>query len=228
MADTQEQKELKQIYSVLRHKLGNSVNSLKITLEVLQEGYDSFDEKKKKEYLQRASSLVCRQQEMVAAMKSYAQSDVRSNNVVSIPPFWNRFTDAISDRLRGSNIDLCVTSARGSPAILGDQTALGTAMVNVLDNAVESLGSARKPRIELAVSESKEEFDIVLRDNGCGISQSHLPKIFIPFFTTKPGRMGMGLSITRKILLEMGGHINIESRVGYGTEALLRLRKVNA
>jgi two-component system sensor kinase FixL len=63
-----------------------------------------------------------------------------------------------------------------------------------------------------------------MKDNGPGIKKNDMSKIFIPLFTTKPGKLGMGLPIARKLSLEMEGHMEIESVFGKGTEARLWLK----
>jgi signal transduction histidine kinase len=67
---------------------------------------------------------------------------------------------------------------------------------------------------------------IGVRDNGCGITEKDLPKVFLPLFTTKPGRRGMGLPIALKLLSSMGGHMEIESLSEGGTRVRIWLRTV--
>jgi len=80
--------------------------------------------------------------------------------------------------------------------------------------------------IELRVSKANSSLKVVVEDNGSGIRKNDMPRIFTPLFTTKPGKMGMGLPIARKLLLEMGGRITIDSVFGSGTKARMWLRSV--
>ena len=68
---------VEEILSILCHELGNPINSLKITLDVLRENYDLFDDVKKKVYLKRASKLLARQERLVEVMKSYSKFNVK-------------------------------------------------------------------------------------------------------------------------------------------------------
>jgi signal transduction histidine kinase len=78
-------------------------------------------------------------------------------------------------------------------------------------------------RIEIFVSHEKQNYRIEIEDNGCGISQENIKKIFNPFFTTKEKGSGLGLAIVRKIIEAHQGSITIESEKGQGTRVKLLL-----
>jgi len=65
--------------------------------------------------------------------------------------------------------------------------------------------------------------EIVFADSGTGIAEEHLGKIFYPFFTTKQGGTGLGLSVVYRVLDEHGGSVQVESTVGQGTRVRLLL-----
>ena len=58
---------------------------------------------------------------------------------------------------------------------------------------------------------------VKVSDNGCGIASEDMPRIFIPFFTSKSSGSGMGLAIVQKIVLMHDGKIEVESKPGEGT-----------
>jgi signal transduction histidine kinase len=74
-------------------------------------------------------------------------------------------------------------------------------------------------QIFISTRYSKNEFRVVIADNGRGISQEHLSRIFEPFFTTKvAGRgTGLGLSVCYRVIKEHQGTIQVESQPGSGT-----------
>jgi C4-dicarboxylate-specific signal transduction histidine kinase len=80
------------------------------------------------------------------------------------------------------------------------------------------------PEIELDVSRVDDDLMIKIKDNGCGIRKKDLPKVFLPLYTTKQGRRGMGLPIVLKLLSTMGGRIEIASLSEGGTEVRVWLR----
>ena len=93
--------------------------------------------------------------------------------------------------------------AEGLPLIQGDRVQLQQVILNLIINAVEALSSVREGARELVITTGKDEPDgvlVVVRDSGPGLSSAGLDRIFEAFYTTKPGGLGMGLSICRTII----------------------------
>jgi PAS domain S-box-containing protein len=98
----------------------------------------------------------------------------------------------------------------GLPLIQGDRVQLQQVMMNLIINAVEALSSVREGARELVITTAKGEPDgvlVVVQDSGPGLSSAGLERIFEAFYTTKPGGLGMGLSICRSIIEAHGGRL---------------------
>lgn len=104
-----------------------------------------------------------------------------------------------------------------------DSTKIEQLIFNLLINSIQAIDSEGVIRIEL----TKQGNDIIIKviDNGKGIEDNNLKKIFQPFFTTKPiGKgTGLGLFIVKTILKEIGGDIEVESKVNEGTSFTITL-----
>jgi signal transduction histidine kinase len=93
---------------------------------------------------------------------------------------------------------------------------------NYLSNAIKYGGSP--PHIELGgVAQDDGMVRFWVRDNGPGIAEDMMDKIFSPSFTTKTSGMGLGLALVRSIIREAGGEINFESSAAKGTIFEIRL-----
>lgn len=215
---------LENILSTIRHEVGNSINSLKITLDVLRENFDLFDDAKRKDYLKRGSKLVARQQELVNAMKAYSMFNVKEQEEIQFLHLWKSFLTAAATKLKEKNIKFIQDHETAPFLIKANTMALNKVMMNILDNAVEAVEIVNDPQVELRVTLNDDFVTVMLKDNGCGIRKNDISKAFIPLFTTKPGKMGMGLPIARKLLVKMGGRIEIESPFEDGTEVRVWLR----
>jgi len=215
---------LEQILSTLRHELGNPVNSLKITLDVLQENYDVFDDDKKKDYLKRVLKLLARQERLVEAMKSYSRFNAKEQEEIPFIRFWEHFLNMTSKRLKDRNIKFIHNLDLKHCLIKANNMALNRVMTNLLDNAMEAVEKVSNPEIGLIASRNNGFVIVAIKDNGPGIRKNDLTRIFIPLYTTKPDKMGMGLPIARKLLSKMDGRIEMKNPFGKGTEVRVWLR----
>jgi signal transduction histidine kinase len=90
-------------------------------------------------------------------------------------------------------------------------------LINLIQNSVKATEGRENPKIELYI----EPYQIVVRDNGVGMSDEVKKKVFQPFFTSFKKGTGLGLSICQRLMSFNGGTIRIESELGRGTEVIL-------
>jgi nitrogen-specific signal transduction histidine kinase len=110
----------------------------------------------------------------------------------------------------------------------GDEALLRQALLNLARNGAESaLTASKTPRVTISgtIEElaGKKWQRICVADDGPGIPETDLPKIFLPFYTTKSEGTGLGLAVVQKVALQHGGSIEGRNRQGGGAEFLLWL-----
>jgi two-component system sensor histidine kinase HydH len=91
-------------------------------------------------------------------------------------------------------------------------------LLNLILNANQAIRESGVLSIEVSQTEDPFGVQVAVADNGVGISKEDQAQLFQPFFTTRQEGVGLGLYVTRNIVEEHGGTINIESEVGEGTE----------
>jgi signal transduction histidine kinase len=100
--------------------------------------------------------------------------------------------------------------AEGLPPVQGDRVQLQQVMLNLIVNGIQSMSGVEDGNRELhisTVSIEPEGVCVAVRDTGHGLRPESLPRLFEPFYTTKPEGMGMGLSICRSIIEAHGGRL---------------------
>lgn len=107
------------------------------------------------------------------------------------------------------------------PTVAGNQDRLSQVFLNLLVNAAQALPDTQMEQNEIRVRVCAERSRVVVEvsDNGCGMTPEQQRRAFDPFFTTKPRGVGsgIGLSICRNIVTDMGGAISCQSQLGRGT-----------
>jgi nitrogen fixation/metabolism regulation signal transduction histidine kinase len=106
--------------------------------------------------------------------------------------------------------------------LYADEKLVEQVLINLIKNASEALLNCNNPKINLKAELVNNLVQLKVSDNGPGISTEVLDNIFIPFFTTKEKGSGIGLSLSRQIMLLHGGNISVKSTPNTETEFTLR------
>jgi len=111
------------------------------------------------------------------------------------------------------------------PTVRADADKLRQVFSNIIDNAIDAMESATgERRLEFAIQNNGAGMAAVrIRDNGCGIADDKIAKIFNPFYTSKSNGTGLGLGVAKKVIDSHRGTIEVHSQVGHGTEFVLAI-----
>lgn len=127
----------------------------------------------------------------------------------------------LKDHLIARGIKINTSISPPDLKILMDRKLIEQVLINIIKNAVHALQDHSNPLISII---SKLDYDravIIVEDNGCGIPFNTMDYIFMPFFTTKQGGSGIGLTLSRQIMKLHDGTINLISKEGEGTRVVL-------
>jgi signal transduction histidine kinase len=138
-----------------------------------------------------------------------------------------KVAEELRETVPGSSVEVAGTFHE----LPGDEALLRQALVNLARNGVQSAvassASASEPRVTITGSiedlGGRKWQRICVADNGTGIGETDMPKIFLPFYTTKSEGTGLGLAVVQKVALQHGGSIEARNREGGGAEFLLWL-----
>ncbi|HRU81347.1 MAG TPA: ATP-binding protein, partial [Candidatus Methanomethylicus sp.] len=106
-------------------------------------------------------------------------------------------------------------------SVYADANMLKRALTNMLTNAIQALPNGGC--INVIATQEGASVKLTIADNGVGIAEEHIPKLFNPLFTTKSNGTGLGLAIVKRIIDAHGGRVSVESRVGAGTAFVMDL-----
>ena len=102
-----------------------------------------------------------------------------------------------------------------------DAEQIGRVFTNIITNAIQAMNGKGELKIDTSADDSFAWARF--KDTGCGIPEENLEKIFEPLFTTKPKGIGLGLAITKRLVEQNGGKIEVESQPEQGTIFTIKL-----
>jgi signal transduction histidine kinase len=125
----------------------------------------------------------------------------------------------VDHRLRKLDVQVTVSLDEGLPPVVGDPVRIQQVLLNLIVNAADAMHNESGDRRSLWIStrRSKKHVVVSVRDTGKGLDSQTADRMFEPFYTTKSGGTGMGLTISRSIVDSHGGSLWAVANVDRGT-----------
>ncbi len=120
------------------------------------------------------------------------------------------------------NIKINVNLNGHAQPVRTDPEQINRVFTNIITNAVQSM-NGKGGELNIGAGVDDNFISVIFADNGCGIPAENLEKIYEPLFTTKPKGIGLGLAITKRLVEQNGGKIEVASQVGQGTTFTVKL-----
>lgn len=207
------------------HELGNPLNSLTIHLQLMDRRLKKLKGKDREAAVLADSVEVC--QEEVRRLDGIVRNFLEA--IRPRPPdlVETRLPEILADVLRFQQSELADRGIRVEaeipddlPAVMADRDQLKQVFFNIMKNAVEAMQPGGQLRIRSRADD--DHVYLLFGDNGAGIKQEDLVRLFQPYHTTKASGHGLGLMIVQRIMRDHGGQIGIESKEGVGTLVTLQ------
>jgi len=129
----------------------------------------------------------------------------------------------------GKGVSFSVDLPTAGAEVLGDATKLEQVCLNMLINSMQAMPHGGVIRVSCTTgSDSGKHVDLVIADQGIGVPKENMPRLFDPYFTTRPDGTGLGLAIADRIVSDHGGTILVDSSLGEGTSMTVRLPLADA
>lgn len=237
--DELEQREIdfsQKLIKVLTHEIMNSVTPIIALCKVIEESLaeapdgarspaelpDADDLKRSVASIQSRGDGLLR---FVQAYRSLTSLPKPERRPVDVRELLAETVTLLAPTLEPKGIRLETRIDGEGLSIEADPEQLQQVLINLVRNAVEALEGQSGGRIVLSGARDADgKTSIRVTDNGPGIPEEHIENVFVPFFTTKRGGTGVGLSVSRQILFLNRGLISVRSNAGRGAEFTLQFR----
>ena len=218
--------------SAVAHEIGNPLNSLGLTLQLMKRKLDKLekiDAKSRRVLDELLESSLQETQRLDAMLHQFLESmrpttPVRSK--VQVNEVVTRVLRVLAPEIAERDVAIQSELPSDLPDISADADQLFRALYNLIRNALQSLPGTNGG-ISIRTSYNDSDIGIIIGDNGSGISHEVMGSMYEPFRTTKRKGHGLGLLIVRHIIREHGGTLSITSRAGLGTTITITLPRAD-
>lgn len=215
--------------SIVTHQLRTPLTSLSWAIEALISGEFGKVEEKQLEYLQilkennnRMGELI---RDLITVTKVEDSSQFKAKESVSLEVVTKDLVFKFQPFIQASNVDLKMKTDEKLPQVLTVVSQIKVVVENLIDNAIRYARSKDgiKGLIEISIAKIEKNIQFEIKDNGIGIPRKDEKYIFQKFFRSgnvrqrEPYGSGLGLFITKSVILRLGGKIGFKSEEGKGT-----------
>jgi len=205
------------------HELNNPLTSVMGFAELLQQ---SDLPEQQRRYLDVIFKSAKRCQKIVQSLLSFARRHAPERKVVCLNEIVESAVEILQYQMRTSNIEVLTQFDPNLPLAEIDPHQMQQVFLNIINNARQAMeGRSVRGRLRVTTESSGDRVRVIFQDNGPGIPEENLKKIFNPFFTTKEvGKgTGLGLSLCYGIVSEHGGTITPQSKEGEGATFVIEI-----
>ena len=150
--------------------------------------------------------------EILEELRTRTKDEPVTLTTIEIGKFLEKGTENL---FLSDEVELQLEIDDGLSYITLDETKTLRALDNLIQNAIDAMPDGGK--LKLGAKRDAENLIIKVSDTGTGVPQEDHENLFKPFYTTKPGGMGLGLASTRRMVAVQGGTISFETKAGEGS-----------
>lgn len=203
------------IARTIAHEVRNPLTNLTLAFDQLKEEMpmDNADVKLYCEIIERNSNRI---EQLISEMLSSSKPKELNLELTPINEIIEQTLNLSIDRINLNQIKLEKNIAGDLPRVLLDREKIKIALLNIIINGLEAMQPGQG--VLKVITEQKNGCIVTqISDNGKGIPQEEIEKLFDPFYTDKPGGMGLGLTSTKNILNSHNAEVEVTSAIGQGT-----------
>jgi PAS domain S-box-containing protein len=225
MANLQAQKLAanERLMRILAHEIRNPLNNISLSVDHF-DMMDEDDPEMEKNLIDIIKRNCTRINHIITELLNLTRPPELSFETHNLQEILDECIDMNADRLDLQKIAVQKKYTADPLSILADKSKLILAFSNIMVNAIEAM-EISKGELVISVSNSNGGCHVSIRDNGNGIPEEYLPKLFEPFFTLKKNGIGLGLAASYSIIQSHNASVRVESKVNKGTEFVISFAK---
>ena len=222
--NAERQAAIGRLTQAVAHEIRNPLNVINLSIDHVATKYAPENQKQREQVMRILSSIrdeVARLKRLVSDLLNYGRPARLAVETVDLGKLVAETIELVRPQADDQGVDVKV-EGDGAPAeILGDRGRLKSCFSNLAINALQAMPDGGQLRARIA--KLNGEIEVTFRDTGVGITEEALGKIFEPYFSTKQAGFGLGLAVTKAVVDEHHGSIEVKSAPKQGTTFTVRL-----
>lgn len=208
-----------QMAASFAHEVRNPLTTVRGFIQFLVN--DTQDEKLRK-YSPLILEELDRTNKIITDYLTLSKPDTYELEAVDLEPLLYDTVDLLRPLASYQDVSLSFAS-EGSHYVYVDKNHLKQSIVNLLKNGIESISNGGFVKVSKVNGNKKGTVQIIIEDNGKGMTKEELGKIGLPYYTTKSKGTGLGSMISNHLIREMNGKLHYSSEVNEGTKVIITL-----
>jgi two-component system, sporulation sensor kinase E len=209
------------LLQTLAHEVRNPLNNINISVEELNSEDNNEQTKTYLEIIGRNSKRI---NDLISELLNSSRPAELTMQKLALQNLINQSLSIASDRITLKKIKVSLSFPSVPSYIMGDEAKLNIVFLNIIINAIEAI-SHDNGLLNISIESTSSLYQVAISDNGSGISEENVARLFEPYFTSKKNGMGLGLASTLTILQSHKGSIEVKTKLGTGTTFIVSFNK---
>lgn len=205
------------------HEIKNPLTPMKLNIQHLQRAWTDKNEKLDQTF-EKVTRVLIEQidslSNLASSFSDFAKMPTERFEVFNLAEVAENCVHLFE---KSSDVHFEFSAENGNIQVFADKEQINRVLNNLIKNAIQAFGDEQNGNIRLAVVKKDKWAVVSVKDNGPGIPDEILDKIFVPNFSTKTSGMGLGLAISKKIIETAGGSISFDTKSHRGTVFTIKL-----
>lgn len=207
----------------INHELNQPLTALRTYSETLRLMINKGKTEAFGETTDEIIKLIHKMATIVAQYKLFARKSAGKTGPVRVADTINASLSILESKISKMKAHIQIEPFDNQLQVMGEAVPLEQVLVNILNNALQAQEEQAEPKIELSVVVNTTSLCLTVRDFGPGFSEEQLARVFEPFYTTKGRGLGLGLTISQRIMASFGGDIRAMNHPEQGAVFTLSL-----
>ncbi len=222
---------LGKLVTTIAHEVRNPLGSIRLATQLLSEPFDRFEKLpiEEQEEIAEYTSIIIKEVDRlnrsIEQLLAFGKPATTDAELCDIQKLLDNCLATYQPELDRHNIEV-ICEFDECPSVYLNQDGITQVIFNLFSNAIEAMETGGTLTIKTYTEKETKTVNIRIQDTGQGISQTDIPNLFDAFYTTKQKGTGLGLYISRKILAEHEGNIEVDATLSTGTAFIISLPSV--